>query len=78
MPFVPLPPTTSSNPGPSQNPLLTLRHTQYGLLSNLVNNLEPLSVRAIYLWQFPSLLGKGFLNGEWDLVHTAPTGEESL
>lgn len=69
-----LPPIISSTPGLSQNPLLTLRHPLYGLPSQLVDNLESLGVRSIYPWQSSCLLGKGMLNGERNLVYTAPTG----
>ncbi|KAK5197521.1 hypothetical protein LTR92_003461 [Exophiala xenobiotica] len=72
--LVPLPPKISSTPGPSQNPLLTLRHPRYGLPSKLIDNLESLGVRSIYPWQSSCLLGKGLLEGEQNLVYTAPTG----
>ncbi|EXJ86604.1 DNA polymerase theta subunit [Capronia epimyces CBS 606.96] len=73
-PPVPLPPLLSSTPGPSQNPLLTLRHPLYGLPPRLVDNLDSLGVHAIYPWQSSCLLGKGLLTGEQNLVYTAPTG----
>ncbi|EXJ70547.1 DNA polymerase theta subunit [Cladophialophora psammophila CBS 110553] len=71
---VPVPRTTSSTPGPSQNPLLSLRHPRYSLPSQLVDNFESLGVRAIYPWQSSCLLGRGLLTGEQNLVYTAPTG----
>ncbi|KAH0841099.1 hypothetical protein AYO21_06592 [Fonsecaea monophora] len=69
-----IPPFKSSTPGPSQNPLLSLRHARYGLPSKLVDNFESLGVRAIYSWQSSCLLGRGLLTGEQNLVYTAPTG----
>ncbi|OQV02808.1 Helicase conserved domain-containing protein isoform 1 [Cladophialophora immunda] len=69
-----LPLIKSSTPGPSQNPLLSLRHPRYGLPSQLVDNFESLGVRAIYPWQSSCLLGPGVLTGEQNLVYTAPTG----
>lgn len=66
--------TTRSTPGPSQNPLLSLRHPRYGLPVQLVDNFEALGVRSIYPWQSSCLLGKGLLTGEQNLVYTAPTG----
>ncbi|KIV89160.1 hypothetical protein PV10_08751 [Exophiala mesophila] len=72
--IVPLPPIFSSTPGPSQNPLLTLRHPRYGLPEKLVDNFEALGVRAIYPWQSSCLLGQGLLSGVQNLVYTAPTG----
>ncbi|KAI1610563.1 DNA polymerase theta subunit [Exophiala viscosa] len=70
----PLPPIISSTPGPSQNPLLTLRHSRYDLPTKLLDNLESLGVRSIYPWQSSCLLGRGLLSGEQNLVYTAPTG----
>ncbi|KAK4939416.1 hypothetical protein LTR10_020313 [Elasticomyces elasticus] len=70
----PLPPIISSTPGPSQNPLLTLRHPRYDLPTSLLDNLESLGVRSIYPWQSSCLLGRGLLSGEQNLVYTAPTG----
>ncbi|KIW15181.1 hypothetical protein PV08_05226 [Exophiala spinifera] len=71
---VPSLPRFSSTPGPSQNPLLSLRHPRYALPSKLVDNLESLGVRSIYPWQSSCLLGRGLLEGEQNLVYTAPTG----
>jgi DEAD/DEAH box helicase len=64
----------ASTPGPSQNPLLSLRHLRYGLPEQLVSNFESLGVRSIYPWQSSCLLGKGLLSGETSLIYTAPTG----
>ena len=63
-----------STPGPSQNPLLSLCHSKYGLPPVLVANFEALGVRSIYPWQSACLLGKGLLAGEGNLIYTAPTG----
>ncbi|EXJ85435.1 DNA polymerase theta subunit [Capronia coronata CBS 617.96] len=71
---LPLRAVISSTPGPSQNPLLTLRHPVYGLPPKLVENLEALGVHAIYPWQSSCLLRRGLLTGEQNLVYTAPTG----
>ncbi len=64
----------ASTPGPSQNPLLSLRHSRYGLPEQLISNFESLGVRSIYPWQSSCLLGKGLLLGETSLIYTAPTG----
>lgn len=61
-------------PGPSQNPLLSLSHPRYGLPERLVKNLASLGINSIYPWQSSCLLGRGLLNGEKNLVYTAPTG----
>ena len=61
-------------PGPSQNPLLSLSHPRYGLPENLVRNFASLGINSIYPWQSSCLLGRGLLNGEKNLVYTAPTG----
>ncbi|KAK5047903.1 hypothetical protein LTR84_006091 [Exophiala bonariae] len=73
-PPVSLPPHIPSTPGPTQNPLLTLRHPRYGLPIKLVDNFEACGVRSIYPWQSSCLLGRGLLTGEQNLVYTAPTG----
>jgi DEAD/DEAH box helicase len=64
----------ASTPGPTQNPLLSLRHPRYGLPEQLISNFESLGVRSIYPWQSSCLLGKGLLSGETSLIYTAPTG----
>ena len=61
-------------PGPSQNPLLTLSHPRYGLPERLVSNFASLGINSIYPWQSSCLLGRGLLNGERNLLYTAPTG----
>ena len=65
---------SASTPGPSQNPLLSLSHPRYGLPERLVKNLASLGINCIYPWQSSCLLGRGLLNGEKNLVYTAPTG----
>ena len=65
---------SASTPGPSQNPVLSLSHSRYGLPKRLVRNLASLGINSIYPWQSCCLLGRGLLNGEKNLVYTAPTG----
>ena len=65
---------SASDPGPSQNPLLSLSHPRYGLPQRLVKNFASLGINSIYPWQSSCLLGRGLLNGEKNLVYTAPTG----
>ncbi|KAL8717170.1 MAG: hypothetical protein Q9225_005561 [Loekoesia sp. 1 TL-2023] len=65
---------TSSQPGSSLNPLLTLSHPRYGLPESLVNNFASMGIKHIYPWQSSCLLGRGLLTGEKNLVYTAPTG----
>jgi len=67
-------PIVSSTPGLSQNPLLSLSHPHYGLPGNLVRNFASSGINRIYSWQSSCLLGRGILNGEKNLVYTAPTG----
>ena len=64
----------SSTPGPSQHPLLSLAHPRYGLPSRLVKNLNSLGINSIYPWQSSCILNQGVLQGEKNLVYTAPTG----
>ena len=61
-------------PGPSQNSLLSLTHPRYALPPSVVQNLAGLGIRFIYPWQSSCLLGRGLLEGEKNLVYTAPTG----
>ena len=61
-------------PALSQNPLLSLRHPCYGLPEELVNNFASLGINDIYPWQSSCLLGRGLLDGEKNLVYSAPTG----
>lgn len=65
---------STSTPGPSQNPLLSLSHPRYGLPETLVRNFASLGINSIYPWQSSCLLGRGLLNGEKNLVYSAPTG----
>lgn len=53
---------------------LSLSFPRYGLPSSLVDNLNALGIKEIYLWQKQCLLGPGLLNGSKNLVYTAPTG----
>ncbi|KAI9876486.1 MAG: hypothetical protein M1830_006397 [Pleopsidium flavum] len=64
----------AATPGPTQSPLLSLSHPQYGLPETLVRNFSSLGINAIYPWQSSCLLGRGILSGEKNLVYTAPTG----
>ena len=61
-------------PGPSQNPLLSLDHARYGLPEMLVQNFKALGIRSIYAWQSSCLLARGMLDGQRNLVYSAPTG----
>lgn len=65
---------SASTPAPSQNPLLSLSHARYGLPERLVSNFASLGINSIYPWQSSCLLGRGLLNGERNLLYTAPTG----
>ena len=65
---------SASYHGPSQNPLLSLSHSSYRLPQRLVNNFASLGINNIYPWQSSCLLGRGLLNGQKNLVYTAPTG----
>ncbi|MCJ1378258.1 hypothetical protein MMC17_001355 [Xylographa soralifera] len=64
----------ASTPTASQNPLLSLKHSCYGLPERLVQNFASLGINSIYPWQSSCLLGRGLLSGEKNLVYTAPTG----
>ncbi|MCJ1479790.1 hypothetical protein MMC13_008476 [Lambiella insularis] len=64
----------SSVPRASQNPLLFLNHHRYNLPEKLVQNFASLGISSIYPWQSSCLLGRGLLEGEKNLVYTAPTG----
>ena len=64
----------SSTPSASLNPLLRLSHPSYGLPESLVKNFTSLGIDSIYPWQSSCLLGRGILNGETNLVYSAPTG----
>ncbi|KAJ9142142.1 Helicase and polymerase-containing protein TEBICHI [Pleurostoma richardsiae] len=64
----------SATPSSTQDPLLNLSHTVYGLPIQLVTNFSNLGIRSIYPWQKQCLLGPGLLTGEKNLVYSAPTG----
>jgi replicative superfamily II helicase len=57
-----------------EDPFFSLKHPCYALPDVLVENLASLGVGTIYPWQSRCLLGHGLLNGEKNLVYTAPTG----
>lgn len=61
-------------PTPASNPKLNLAHPDYGLPKQFVANLASLGVKSIYPWQSDCLLRSGALQGEQNLVYTAPTG----
>ncbi|KAJ5630057.1 Helicase C-terminal [Penicillium herquei] len=65
---------STSVPGSSQNPLLSLANPKYGLPATLIHNFAALGVTSIYAWQASCLLARGLLSGERHLVYTAPTG----
>ena len=67
-------PHLSWKPSSSSNPLLKLSHLRYGLPEQLVQNLASLGIKYIYPWQSSCLLGRGLLDGDKNLVYTAPTG----
>ncbi|KAL8880327.1 MAG: hypothetical protein Q9198_002245, partial [Flavoplaca austrocitrina] len=67
-------PHLSWKPSSSLNPLLNLSHSRYGLPEQLVQNLASLGIEYIYPWQSSCLLGRGLLDGDKNLVYTAPTG----
>ncbi|KAK2765359.1 hypothetical protein FQN54_008205 [Arachnomyces sp. PD_36] len=64
----------SSTPGPDRNPLLSLQHHRYGLPRSLIANFASLGVNSIYPWQASCLLGGRHLQGDKNLIYTAPTG----
>ncbi|KAH7417138.1 DEAD/DEAH box helicase [Cadophora sp. MPI-SDFR-AT-0126] len=61
-------------PSATSNPLLDLSHPAYGLPKQLTQNLASLGIKSIYPWQSECLLRSGALDGEVNLVYTAPTG----
>ena len=61
-------------PSVTSNPLLNLSHSAYGLPKQLTQNLASLGIKSIYPWQSECLLRSGALDGETNLVYTAPTG----
>ncbi|KAH6650177.1 P-loop containing nucleoside triphosphate hydrolase protein [Chaetomium tenue] len=56
------------------DPLLSLSHPAYGLPTQFVANFAALGIKAIYPWQKQCLRGPGLLNGDRNLVYSAPTG----
>lgn len=64
----------SANPSSTADPLLSLAHGRYGLPHQLVANFSSLGIKTIYPWQKNCLLGPGLLEGEKNLVYSAPTG----
>lgn len=63
-----------ATPSSTADPLLTLSHPIYGLPRQLVANFASLGIKTIYPWQKNCLLGPGLLQGEKNLVYSAPTG----
>ncbi|KAK4186168.1 P-loop containing nucleoside triphosphate hydrolase protein [Podospora australis] len=63
-----------STPTASIDPLLSLSHPVYKLPQQLVANFTSSGIRIIYPWQKQCLLGPGLLDGEKNLVYSAPTG----
>ncbi|KAK0119000.1 hypothetical protein ONS96_012073 [Cadophora gregata f. sp. sojae] len=66
--------TLALTPSAKSNPLLDLSHPAYGLPTQLTQNLALLGIKSIYPWQSECLLRSGALDGEINLVYTAPTG----
>ncbi|TPX14216.1 uncharacterized protein E0L32_000610 [Thyridium curvatum] len=64
----------SATPTSTVDPLLSLSHRLYGLPPVLVHNLASLGIKTIYPWQKQCLLGPGLLQGDKNLVYSAPTG----
>jgi DNA polymerase theta len=56
------------------DPLLSLSNPAYQLPGQLVANFAALGIKTIYPWQKQCLLGPGLLDGEKNLVYSAPTG----
>ena len=64
----------AATPTSTVDPLLSLSHPAYGLPRQLVANFAALGIKNIYPWQKQCLLGPGLLQGEKNLVYSAPTG----
>ncbi|KAK3310567.1 P-loop containing nucleoside triphosphate hydrolase protein [Chaetomium strumarium] len=64
----------AATPTSTFDPLLSLSHPAYGLPRQLVANFAALGIRSIYPWQKQCLFGPGLLDGERNLVYSAPTG----
>ncbi|KAK0618145.1 P-loop containing nucleoside triphosphate hydrolase protein [Bombardia bombarda] len=63
-----------STPTSTVDPLLSLSHLSYGLPKQLVANFAVLGIKTIYPWQKQCIMGPGLLQGEKNLVYSAPTG----
>ncbi|KAK3988063.1 P-loop containing nucleoside triphosphate hydrolase protein [Cladorrhinum sp. PSN332] len=63
-----------STPTPTIDPFLSLSHPAYSLPPQLVANFADSGIKSIYPWQKQCLLGPGLLQGEKNLVYSAPTG----
>ncbi|KAK4128798.1 P-loop containing nucleoside triphosphate hydrolase protein [Parathielavia appendiculata] len=64
----------AATPTPVIDPLLSLSHPAYDLPPQLVANFAASGIKTIYPWQKQCLLGPGLLQGEKNLVYSAPTG----
>lgn len=64
----------AATPTLTVDPLLSLSHHRYDLPGRLVANFAKLGIKTIYPWQKQCLLGPGLLQGEKNLVYSAPTG----
>lgn len=64
----------AATPTLTVDPLLSLSHPAYQLPRQLVTNFAALGIKTIYPWQKQCLLGPGLLEGEKNLVYSAPTG----
>ena len=64
----------AATPTSTVDPLLSLAHPAYGLPRELVANFAALGIKNIYPWQKQCLSGPGLLQGERNLVYSAPTG----
>jgi DNA polymerase theta len=64
----------AATPTSTVDPLLSLSHPAYGLPTQLVANFAALGIKTIYPWQKQCLRGPGLLNGDRNLVYSAPTG----
>ncbi|KAK5663458.1 hypothetical protein OQA88_3887 [Cercophora sp. LCS_1] len=64
----------AATPTSTRDPLLSLSHPSYGLPGRLVAKFASFGIKTIYPWQKQCLLGPGLLQGEKNLVYSAPTG----
>ncbi|RPB20263.1 P-loop containing nucleoside triphosphate hydrolase protein [Terfezia boudieri ATCC MYA-4762] len=65
--------TQSPTPDASRNDILQLSHVKWGLDSNFVEGLKNCGIEVMYEWQAECLSMPGLLEGEKNLVYTAPT-----